>query len=114
MKKATTDQDLIFRVRLALAAVPNVTEKRMFGSVGFMVRGNLCVSAREGRIMCRIDPANHGSAIRRKGCRTVVMRGRPMQGYVYVDGEAIKTGSALSYWLKQALEYNRTLDAKSK
>ena len=76
-----------------------------------MVRGKLCVSARSGRIMCRIDPTNHGSAIKRKGCQTVVMRGRKYQGYVYVDADALKTKAALSYWLKQALEYNKTLDA---
>ena len=108
------DEDLVDRVRIALAASPNVTERKMFGSVGFMVRGNLCVSARAERIMCRIDPAKHNSAIKRKGCQTVVMKGRPYQGYVYVDAEALKTMSALSYWLKQAIEYNATLDATIK
>ena len=107
--KASSDDDLVARVRTALAGVPQVLEKRMFGSVGFMVRGNLCVTARATRIMCRIDPATHGAAIKRKGCETVIMKGRPYQGYVHVDAEVLTTEEALLYWVGQALEFNRTL-----
>lgn len=102
------------RVRAALAGVPKVKERKMFGSVGFMVRGRLCVSARPTRIMCRIDPATHGAAIRRNGCRTVVMKARPYQGYVYVDAAAVATRKALLYWLGKALAFNRTLPKAAK
>jgi TfoX/Sxy family transcriptional regulator of competence genes len=107
--KRSTDEHLVDRVRAALAGVPKVKEKKMFGSVGFMVRGKLCVTARPTRIMCRIDPATHGAAIKRKGCRTVLMKGRPYQGYVYVDAPALTTEKALLYWVRQALAFNRTL-----
>jgi len=113
-RKFTSDDLLVSRVRTALAMVPDVNEKRMFGSVGFLVRGRLCVSARAGRIMCRIDPARYGATIKRRGCRTVVMKGRLYRGYVYVDAEALTTRAALSRWLKQALEYNRILVAAAK
>ena len=100
------------RVRAALAGVPQVKEKKMFGSVGFMVRGNLCVTARSTRIMCRIDPVTHAAAVKRKGCRTVVMEGRSYSGYVYVDASALATDRALSYWVGRALAFNRTLQRK--
>jgi TfoX/Sxy family transcriptional regulator of competence genes len=109
MKASSSDDDLVARVRTALAGVPRVLEKRMFGSVGFMVRGNLCVTARATRIMCRIDPAAHGAAIEQKGCETVIMKGRPYRGYVHVDAEVLSTEEALSYWVGRALEFNRTL-----
>ena len=48
---------LVDRVRAALSGTPKVEEKRMFGGVAFMVRGKMCVTARGGRLMCRIDPA---------------------------------------------------------
>jgi TfoX/Sxy family transcriptional regulator of competence genes len=86
----------------------------MFGGAGFMVRGNLCVTARSTRIMCRIDPAAHGAAIKRKGCQTVIMKGRAYQGYVHVDASALKTEKALLYWVGQALEFNRTLPEAAK
>jgi TfoX/Sxy family transcriptional regulator of competence genes len=107
------DEKLIERVRAALADVAGVEERRMFGSVAFMVRGKMCVSARAERIMCRIDPALHDAAVKREGCRTVVMGGRQYRGYVYVDSAAVKTGRALKYWIKLALDY-RDAHAKLK
>lgn len=104
--------ELLDRVRAALAHVPGVAEKRMFGSIGFMVRGNLCVSCRPERIMCRIDPAGHDQAIARDGCRTVVMRGRECRGYIYVDAEAVQTQAALRRWIALALAFNESLQPK--
>ena len=72
--------DLVSRLRDALAGTPGVTERKMFGSAGFMVHGNLCLSARAERIMCRIDPALHDKAVARAGFKTVVIRGRSMTG----------------------------------
>jgi TfoX/Sxy family transcriptional regulator of competence genes len=99
------DEMLVDRVRAALADIAGVKEKKMFGSIAFMVRGKMCVSARAQRIMCRIEPSLHDAAVKREGCRTVIMRGRQFRGYVYVDSEAIKTGRALKYWIKLALDY---------
>lgn len=101
--------DLVSRVRTALAHVPDVKEKRMFGSIGFMVRGNLCVSARTERIMCRIDPAIHDAMLEHKGCQTVVMKGRPYRGYVYIDADSVNTKEALKYWVDLALDHNKTM-----
>lgn len=104
-----TDTNLADRVRAALAHVPNVEEKKMSGSMAFMVRGKLCIGARAERIMCRIDPALHDAALEHKGCRTVVMKGRQYQGYVHVDAESVRTRRALKYWIDLALNYNKAI-----
>ena len=108
------DARLVERVRDLLADVPKVKERRMFGGTGFMVRGNLCVTARPARIMCRIDPATHDAALERKGTRTVIMKGREYRGYVHVDASAVKTKAALRAWVLRALEFNRTLPEAKK
>ena len=105
----THDNELLNRVRVALASVPDVQEKRMFGSTAFMVDGKLCITARAERLMCRIDPELHEALVKRKGCQTVVMKGRQYRGYVYVDALTLRTNKALQYWLDLALNYNRTL-----
>lgn len=76
-----------------------------------MVHGKLCVSARNERIMCRIDPDAHGAALEHEGCSTVVMKEREYPGYVYVDAGALNTKSALQYWIDLALDYNKVLTA---
>ncbi|HET9343476.1 MAG TPA: TfoX/Sxy family protein [Candidatus Eremiobacteraceae bacterium] len=100
---------LVDRIRTALADTPNVQEKRMFGGVGFMVRGKLCLSARQKRMMCRIDPALHDDVLRRKSCRTVVMKGRSLRGYVRVEASKVRTRRDLDYWVALALDYNRQI-----
>ena len=112
--KALGDEQLVERVRAALAGVPKVKEKRMFGSIGFMIRGSLCVTARPTRIMCRIDPSAHSAAIKREGARPVIMKGRAYPGWVHVDASAVNTEKALLYWVGQALEFNRTLPEATK
>lgn len=103
--------DLAGRVRAALHGLADVREKRMFGSLGFMVRGHLCVTARPDRLMCRIDPALHEQAIERGGCEPVVMKGRPYPGYVFVAAAAVATQAQLARWIDLCLQHNATLPA---
>lgn len=72
-----------------------------------MLRGKMCVSVGKDRIMCRIDPAEHDAALRRPGCRTVVMKGREYRGFVHVTADAVKTKADLDFWVDMALDYNK-------
>jgi len=112
MPTKKTAPTLIDRVRAALAKEPKVEEKKMFGSVGFMVRGKLCIGAREERLMCRIDPELQPALVKEIGVRTVVMRGRKMKGYVYVSAESLATAVQLKRWIRLVLEKNQKLTAK--
>jgi hypothetical protein len=108
------DDQLLGRVRAALAHLPNVEEKRMFGGTAFMVRAKMCITVGRGRIMCRIDPAFHDAALKRQGCQTVIMRGRQYRGYVYVNADSLKAKNALKYWIDLALTYNNAIVARDK
>lgn len=108
------DDALTSRVKAALARIPRVKERKMFGGVTFMVRGKMCISAGKERIMCRIDPAMHDAALARKGCRTVVMGGRHYRGYVYVDAKAVRMKGDLDYWVGLALDYNNKAKASTR
>jgi TfoX/Sxy family transcriptional regulator of competence genes len=108
------DQGLANRVKAALGSSRRVEEKRMFGGITFMVRGKMCVSVGKERIMCRIDPAIHDAALQRRGCRTVVMKGRDYRVYVYVEAEALRTNSDLNYWVGLALDYNNKAKASAR
>jgi len=108
-QKKTRDEALVARVRKMFSKVPGVEEKKMFGSVAFMVRAKMCVSARAERIMCRLDPAIHDQAIELPGVRTVAMSGRKYRGYVHVAAEALQSERALKSWIGLALAYNKRL-----
>jgi TfoX/Sxy family transcriptional regulator of competence genes len=98
--------ELTERLRAVLTGLPRVEEKRMFGGTAFMVNGKLCMTARPGRLMCRIDPEMHERVIRRPGTRTVRMKGREYKGYVYVDESEVRSARELRYWVGVCLDYN--------
>jgi len=98
------DEKLAARVRRALAGQGKVEEKKMMGSLTFMVNGKMCVGILKDDLMARIDPAVHDEALKKKGCREMDFTGRPMRGFVFVGPEGTKRG--LDYWIKMALDFN--------
>lgn len=108
------NEKLTKRIRDALGHLPNVEEKRMFRGVTFMVNGKMCISAGDHKIMCRIDPAIHEDAIKRKGCETVKMKTREYRGYVYINEKGIKTKADLDYWIGLALDFNKLAKSSKK
>ncbi|HLL44093.1 MAG TPA: TfoX/Sxy family protein, partial [Segetibacter sp.] len=93
------NEELADRIRVGLSHLPKVEEKKMFGGLAFMVANKMCITAGADRIMCRIDPAIHEDVINRKSCSTVIMRGREIKGYVYVNEESIKNRKDVDYWM---------------
>jgi TfoX/Sxy family transcriptional regulator of competence genes len=108
------DETLVNRVRTALGQSRRIEEKKMFGGIAFMVDGKMCVTVSRARIMCRIDPAIHDAALERKGCTTVIMKGREYRGYVHIDGEALSTKADLDHWVKLALDFNSRAKASTR
>lgn len=102
------------RVKAALAHIPQVEEKVMFGGRMFMVNGKMCISVGEDRLMCRIDPAIHDRVLERKGCRAVVMNGRSYRGFVHVNEAALRTKKRFDFWIGLALEYNGKAKASAR
>lgn len=99
-------ETLVRRVRAVLAPAGAVEEKTMFGGLAFMVDGKMCVTVGKDRIMCRIDPDEHDAAIARPGCETMVMRGRPLRGYVRVNAQALREPGVLEQMVGMAIRYN--------
>src|SRR5258707_15750506 len=94
------------RVRDALADMPRVTEKKMFGGIAFMVNQKMCVTVGKDRIMLRVDPAVHDKLVARKGCTPMVMRGKKFRGYVRVAESELKSKRNLDSWVAYAREFN--------
>jgi len=108
------NEKLAEKIRNALEAVANVEEKRMFRGISFMVNGKMCISVGDDEMMCRIDPAVHDAALKKKGCRTVMMRNREYKGWVYINEEGRKTKKDFDYWIKLALDFNKYAKASKK
>ncbi len=107
------DEDLANRIRELIAGEPNVTEKKMFGGLAFLVGGNMAVAASgQGGLMLRCDPDESGALIAKPHASKMVMRGRAMDGWLRVTDEGIKTKRQLEPWVKRGVQYARSLPPK--
>lgn len=102
------------RIREALAEVPDVEEKRMFGGICYMVAGKMCIGVAQDEMMCRIGADNYEAALECNGCREMVFTGRPMKGYVFVSEEGMRSKKDFDYWIRLCLEFNPQAKASKK
>jgi hypothetical protein len=89
-----------------------IREVRMFGCIGFMLNGNLLVGASDRGLLVRVGKSAQGGALERPGARPMIMRGRRMEGYVYVDPPEL-TSRAVKSWVQLAVSFVSTLPAKA-
>lgn len=106
------DEGLAERIREHLGADPDVTEKRMFGGLAFLHRGNMAVGVSGEDLMVRVGPDNTDAALARPGARVFDMTGRPMRGWILVDGSALAEDTALGAWIDEGYAFAAGLPPK--
>jgi TfoX N-terminal domain len=107
------DEVLAQRLREALRSEPDVIEKRMFGGVAFLVRGNMSVSASgQGGMLVRVDAAITDELTTDPNVHIAVMRGRAMPGWLRVDDAGLESAAQLRAWVTRGVAYARSLPPK--
>jgi TfoX/Sxy family transcriptional regulator of competence genes len=107
------DEGLAERIRgrLGRTDAVEVTETRMFGGIAFLEHGNMVVGVSGPDLMVRVGPDATDDALTRPGARLFDMTGRPMRGWVVVDG-AVLDDDALVSWIDDARRFVATLPPK--
>ncbi len=107
------DERLADRIRQLLANESNLSEKKMFGGLAFLIGGNMAVAASgQGGVLVRVDPAQSEKLVATTNARPMVMRGRPMQGWLRVASDDLRTKRQLARWVGLGATYARSLPAK--
>ena len=108
------DEGLAARIRRLLEGEADLTEKKMFGGLAFLVGGNMAVGASgQGGALVRVDPAEGEKLVETTNARPMEMRGRQMQGWLRVDADDLRTDAELAAWVERGAKYARSLPAKS-
>lgn len=100
------NEQLNNRIREALADVPHVEEKQMFGGICYMVNDKMCIGVVWDEMMCRIGPDHYEAALEKNGCREMLFTGKPMKGYVFVAAEGMQSQKDFQYWIQLCLQFN--------
>jgi TfoX N-terminal domain len=106
----TFDASLAERIR-GLLPKRGVTEKRMFGGLAFMLKGNMCCGVHKGEMIVRMAPVTAEAALRRAHTRPFDLSGRPIKGWLLVSGKGVLADEHLQEWVHDAVEFARSLPA---
>ena len=108
----TYDETLADRIREQLSERDDVTEKKMFGGLAFLIGGNMAVAASgQGGLMVRCDLADTDDHIV-AGAEPMIMRGKPMSGWLRVCDERVADDAALARWVEVGATTAARLPAK--
>ena len=88
----------------------DVTERKMFGGLTFMIGGHMCCGV-NGNELIRLDPEREDEALGRPHARPMDFAGRPLRGFITVRSEGLK-GSPLSPCVQEAVARAESLPPK--
>ncbi len=106
------DEGLAERVRVVLATEPAIDERKMFGGLAFMARGNMCCGIIGGSLLVRVAREDYETMLARPHVREMDFTGRPMRGFVLVDPPGIAADEDLAGWVDLSLRFVATLPPK--
>jgi TfoX/Sxy family transcriptional regulator of competence genes len=107
------DEKLAARIRERWDGRSDVTERKMFGGLAFLIRGHMCCGIIGSDLMVRVGHDDFERMVAEPHARPMDFTGRPSRGMVYVSLAGVRTTRSLSTWLDRGLRFISTLPPKS-
>jgi TfoX/Sxy family transcriptional regulator of competence genes len=106
------DESLAGRVRALLADQIELSERKMFGGLAFMARGNMCCGIVGEELMVRVGPEQYAAALAQPHAPEMDFTGRPMRGMVMVAANGLASDESLEQWIRQGIMFVSSLPSK--
>jgi TfoX/Sxy family transcriptional regulator of competence genes len=106
------DETLASRVREILSSVAGFSEKKMFGGLCFLIHGNMCCGVLKNELVLRLDPELARETLSGPHTRPMDFTGRPMKGFVFIEGAGLRTDRQLRELASMALAFAQSLPRK--
>jgi hypothetical protein len=107
------DEVLARRIRDLIGPDPELTEKKMFGGLAFLIRGHMAISASgQGGVLVHVHPDQTADLIATTAATVAVMQGREMPGWLRVSAENVAADDDLSPWVEIGIGHARSLPPK--
>jgi len=104
--------DLEARIDKLITRLGDITKKRMFGGLGYLMNGNMCFGVYQEYLILRTSPERTAELLRGDDTKPFDITGRPMKGWVMVSPDAVETEDRLLAMLQIGVSYAATLPAK--
>ena len=108
--------NLAERVRKYLAKSTDliIKEKKMFSGLAFIVNAKMCINISHEKLMCRFDPVLENEIAAKPGYEPMIMKGKKLAGYCYVNSAGYLSQKDLAFWVDLCLTFNDKAKASKK
>lgn len=106
------DERLAGRLRTLLRKKRGLSEKKMFGGLGFLLKDHLCVGIWKQDLILRIGDDAYEMALQQPGVSEFDITGRATRGWVLVSAQVLQEDAALSEWVNLAVRFVSQLPPK--
>jgi TfoX/Sxy family transcriptional regulator of competence genes len=84
----------------------------MFGGVGFLLNGNMCVGVWKQYLIVRLGKDKHEQTMARPFTKEFDITGRVMKGWAMIEPVGLEFDDELLEWVRQAVRFTCSLPAK--
>jgi TfoX/Sxy family transcriptional regulator of competence genes len=106
------DPGLAERLEAAVSRTRGMAQKKMFGGIGWMLNGNMCVGVYKDFLIIRVGPERASALADEPGVGPMDITGKPMKGCLMVAPEGYEEDAALKRYTKAAIDFVKTLPEK--
>ena len=106
------DEALAERVRSLVTARSEVTERKMFGGITWMLGGNMACGVMGEDLCVKLSVEDAERALTEPGTRPFEMSGRPAKAFVVVAGSAVAEDAELARWVDAGADHAASLPRK--
>ncbi len=106
------DEKLAKRLSRIIVQRNDFYEQKMFGGIGYLLRGNMCFGIWKDSLILRLGESQAQKALVKKNVKPFDITGRAMKGWVMVAPAGMKTEAALKTWVIQAINFVSQLPRK--
>ena len=99
------DELLEKRLDAIAAKRKDVYKRKMFGGVGYLLRGNMCFGIWKDSLILRLGEPQAQSALKNKNVRPFDITGRAMKGWAMVAPAGMKTDLVLKKWVLSSVNF---------
>jgi TfoX/Sxy family transcriptional regulator of competence genes len=106
------DENLARRIRTVLGRKRGIAEKKMFGGVGFLLKGNMLVGVWKDSLIVRLGEEDGEDALLEAHVKPFDITGKAMKGWAMVEPEGIAGEQQLKAWIERATKFVAKLPLK--
>lgn len=107
------DAGLAHRLEEILDGKHGFQQKRMFGGIGWLLNGNMCVGVYKDWLIVRVGEKAATSLMKAKHVKPMDITGKPMKGWAMTAPEAISEDEDLRKFVDMAVDFVATLPEKT-